>query len=222
MGVWYLLFLGYLFLGIAISADIFMEAIEVITSQTTIKYIKVHDKYTNKTKEIPQEETVWNATLANLTLMAFGSSAPEIILSTLEAVKELGEPAGDLGPSTIVGSAAFNLLVISGVSIAAVDGVKKIDDLGVFFTTATFSIFAYVWLFLCLQVYTEGEVTITEASWTFAFFFILIIIAVSADKYRQVVKKKESSQRETEKNGCKTFLRAMAKEHGEVAVLAAA
>lgn len=39
MGVWYLLFLGYLFLGIAISADIFMEAIEVITSQTTVKYI---------------------------------------------------------------------------------------------------------------------------------------------------------------------------------------
>ena len=34
MGVAYLLFLGYLFLGISISADIFMEAIEVITSQT--------------------------------------------------------------------------------------------------------------------------------------------------------------------------------------------
>lgn len=110
----------------------------------------MHDKYTNKTKEIAQEETVWNATLANLTLMAFGSSAPEIILSTLEAIKELGHPAGDLGPSTIVGSAAFNLLVISGVSIASVEQPKKIDDLGVFFTTATFSIFAYVWLFLCL------------------------------------------------------------------------
>ena len=82
--------------------------------------------------------------------MAFGSSAPEIILSTLEAVKELGHPAGDLGPSTIVGSAAFNLLIISGVSILAVDDIKKIDDMGVFFTTAIFSIFAYVWLFLCL------------------------------------------------------------------------
>lgn len=36
MGVVYLLFLGYLFLGISISADIFMEAIEVITSKTSI------------------------------------------------------------------------------------------------------------------------------------------------------------------------------------------
>ena len=34
MGFVYLCFLGYLFLGIAIIADIFMEAIEVITSST--------------------------------------------------------------------------------------------------------------------------------------------------------------------------------------------
>jgi hypothetical protein len=32
MGVYYFIFLFYLFLGISISADIFMEAIEVITS----------------------------------------------------------------------------------------------------------------------------------------------------------------------------------------------
>lgn len=34
MGFIYIVFLCYLFLGISISADIFMEAIEVITSQT--------------------------------------------------------------------------------------------------------------------------------------------------------------------------------------------
>ena len=32
MGPSYLIFMGWLFMGIAISADIFMEAIEVITS----------------------------------------------------------------------------------------------------------------------------------------------------------------------------------------------
>jgi len=36
MGFFYLAFLGYLFLGIAISADIFMDAIQVITSKTTL------------------------------------------------------------------------------------------------------------------------------------------------------------------------------------------
>lgn len=86
MGVAYLLFLGYLFLGISISADIFMEAIEVITSKTQITVVT--DEKTGDTYEM--ESAVWNPTLANLTLMAFGSSAPEIILSTLEALKSLG------------------------------------------------------------------------------------------------------------------------------------
>jgi len=88
---------------------------------------------------------------ANLTLMAFGSSAPEIILSVVEALKDMGEPAGDLGPSTIVGSAAFNLLVISALSIYAVgEDVKKIDGYGVFMITSFFSVFAYVWMYYCL------------------------------------------------------------------------
>ena len=183
MGVSYLIFLGYLFLGIAISADKFMEAIDVITSKVTV--IEVYDDKTEA--KFQMEVPIWNPTMANLTLMAFGSSAPEIILSVLEAVKSLGEPAGDLGPSTIVGSAAFNLLVISGVSIYAVGGddneVKKIDDMGVFCTTAFFSVFAYIWLFLCLTVNTKGVVTVTEAAWTFGFFFILLVLAFGMDKY---------------------------------------
>lgn len=123
--------------------------------------------------------------MANLTLMAFGSSAPEIILSTLEAVKDLGKPSGDLGPSTIVGSAAFNLLIISAVSIMSVDEVKKIDGMGVFLTTSFFSIFAYVWLFYCLSINSKGTVSVQEASWTFGFFFILLILAFICDKVNQ-------------------------------------
>jgi hypothetical protein len=46
MGVMYMLFLIYLFLGISISADIFMEAIEVITSKTSL--IEVVDEKTEK------------------------------------------------------------------------------------------------------------------------------------------------------------------------------
>merc|ERR1711935_524794 len=101
----------------------------------------------------------WNPTVANLTLMALGSSAPEILLAVLETVTRLGKCPGKLGPSTIVGSAAFNLLVISGVSIYAVTpendtdkekdpdqiGIKKINDMGVFTITAVMSVFSYVW-----------------------------------------------------------------------------
>ena len=98
--------------------------------------------------------------------MALGSSAPEILLSCIEVIKTLGDCPGELGPSTIVGSAAFNLLVISGVSVYAVTeendtdddrddtvppGVKKINDMGVFAVTCTSSLWAYIWLFICVS-----------------------------------------------------------------------
>ena len=45
MGAVYLIFLGYLFLGVAISADIFMEAIDVITSKVSVvKFIDPKSK----------------------------------------------------------------------------------------------------------------------------------------------------------------------------------
>ena len=128
--------------------------------------------------------------------MALGSSAPEIILALYETIMNLDGCPGELGASTIVGSAAFNLLVISGLSIYAVDeacdtdperdpktplGVKKINDLGVFSITATSSVFAYIWMFIVLL---DQNVSISEAWLTFAFFFILIISAYGADAYK--------------------------------------
>jgi solute carrier family 8 (sodium/calcium exchanger) len=126
-------------------ADKFMEAIEVITA--TVKSVEVPDKNGNIVR---YEVAVWNPTVANLSLMALGSSAPEILLAVSEVCAKLGEPAGELGPSTIVGSAAFNLLFISAVCIPAVEAPTKIDDLGVFIVTSIFSLFAYIWMFLCL------------------------------------------------------------------------
>lgn len=225
LGIAYFAFLVYLFLGISISADIFMEAIEVITSKTKLIDVMDSEGGANYQIEVP----VWNATMANLTLMAFGSSAPEIILSVIEALKDLGEKAGELGPSTIVGSAAFNLLVISGVSIWAVGGetgeIKKIDDMGVFLTTSVFSIFAYVWLYVCLAISSSGEVTIAESVLTFAYFFILLILAFCADKYNQSKKAKidnENTERDNQRKMKKARLRSIARLKGDTAVLAAA
>ena len=147
--VFYGLILAYLFLGIAIVSDIFMEAIEEITSKTEL--IIETDSFG---KEEVIERVVWNPTVANLTLMALGSSAPEIMLATLETIINLEKEPQELGPSTIVGSAAFNLLIISAVSIVCVDEVKKIDDLIVFTITSIFSIFAYVWMYVCLEIWT--------------------------------------------------------------------
>jgi len=145
--------------------------------------VEVCDK-TGKNKYFV-EKPVWNATIANLSLMALGSSAPEILLSVLETMQRLGKPSGALGPSTIVGSAAFNLLFISAVCIPAVDEPKKIFDMGVFLTTAVFSVFAYLWLYYCLIVSSPGQVTSVEGWLTLSFFFILLVLAFGADKYNQ-------------------------------------
>jgi hypothetical protein len=52
---------------------------------------------------------------------------PEIMLAVLDTVQTLGSTPGELGPSTIVGSAAFNLFVISAVCVTALpDGEVKV------------------------------------------------------------------------------------------------
>jgi len=124
---------------------------------------------------------VWNDTVANLTLMALGSSAPEILLSVIEL---LGNEfySGALGPSTIVGSAAFNLFCISAVCVSAItDGVRYIKDTSVFSITAAFSVFAYVWLVVILMLITPNVVDVWEGFLTFFYFPILVTLAYLAD-----------------------------------------
>jgi len=118
--------------------------------------------------------------------MALGSSAPEILLSIIETLLTLDNTPGELGPSTIVGSAAFNLLVISGISILAVKTpeIKKVDDTGVFLITSVWSVFAYVWMYICLSLWTPEIITIEEGVITLIFFVLLVVTAFGADRYR--------------------------------------
>ena len=79
-GLLYGVLMLWLFIGVAIVSDKFMESIEMITAQE--KEVSVKDPRTGKTQVIIVK--VWNETVANLTLMALGSSAPEIMLSVIE------------------------------------------------------------------------------------------------------------------------------------------
>lgn len=73
--------------------------------------------------------------------------------------------AGDLGPGTIVGSAAFNLFVIIGLCIYVIPSpdVRQVKHLGVFFVTATWSVLAYVWLYLIIAQITPGYVDVSTS-----------------------------------------------------------
>ena len=180
----YMLSMVYMFLGVSIVADRFMAAIEVITSKEKEVLIK---KGNGETAVVSVR--IWNETVSNLTLMALGSSAPEILLAVIEICHK-GFLAGDLGPSTIVGSAAFNLFVIIAICVSCLpEGeVRRIKHLRVFFITAAWSIFAYVWLYFILSVSSEGVVEVWEAVLTFLFFPGTVVTAYIADKKLLVYK----------------------------------
>jgi len=178
-GLLYAVLMVYLFIGVAIASDKFMESIEMITAQE--KEVSVKDRRTGKTQVIIVK--VWNETVANLTLMALGSSAPEIMLSVIE-IWAKNFKAGDLGPGTIVGSAAFNLFMIIGFCQYVIpdDEVRKIKHLRVFFVTATWSVFAYIWLYVILGPISYGRVEVWEGVLTFLFFPMTVYTAFVADR----------------------------------------
>jgi len=172
-GVLYFCGLAWCFLGVGIIADLFMGAIETITSKRRTKTLKNGTSVT---------VNAWNSTVANLTLMALGSSAPEILLSVIEL---MGNDfySGELGPGTIVGSAAFNLLVIIAVCVYVIpDGESRtMRQPKVFILTGFFSVFAYLWLVIILAVITPDKIEIWEGAVTFAFFPLLVVLAYLVD-----------------------------------------
>ncbi|XP_013780912.1 sodium/calcium exchanger 1-like [Limulus polyphemus] len=194
-GIVYFVSLGYMFVGVAIIADRFMASIEVITSKEKEVVIK---------KPNGEKQTIsvriWNETVSNLTLMALGSSAPEILLSIIEVYGQNFE-AGELGPGTIVGSAAFNMFVIIAICVYSIpDGEsRKIKHLRVFFVTMTWSVFAYIWLYLILTWSSYGVIEVWEGVTTFLFFPATVLTAYIADRrlliYKYLSKKYRVNKR---------------------------
>uniref|UniRef100_A0A5S6R3W4 Calx-beta domain-containing protein n=1 Tax=Trichuris muris TaxID=70415 RepID=A0A5S6R3W4_TRIMR len=183
-GLIYLLALTYMFLGVSIAADRFMGAIEVITSQE--RSITLRKKDGSKVKI---KVRIWNETVSNLTLMALGSSAPEILLSIIEICGN-GFEAGDLGPNTIVGSAAFNMFMILAICVVAIprNEVRKQLHLNVFLVTAIWSIFAYIWLYIILAVSSPGVIDVWEGTATFLMFPLTVLTAYMADRWLSLKK----------------------------------
>ncbi|XP_077380071.1 sodium/calcium exchanger 1-like isoform X4 [Festucalex cinctus] len=184
-----------MFLGVSIIADRFMASIEVITSQER----QITVKRANGEK-LTTTVRIWNETVSNLTLMALGSSAPEILLSVVEICGHNFD-AGELGPNTIVGSAAFNMFVIIGICVYVIpDGeTRRVKHLRVFFVTAAWSVFAYTWLYLILAYFSPGVVEIWEGLLTLFFFPVCVSFAYVADRrllfYKYVYKRYRAGKR---------------------------
>lgn len=181
-GCLYVCAILYMFVGIAIAADSFMMSIEMITSKKRIIY--TYDRITQQ--RVAKEVFVWNETISNLTLMALGSSAPEILISVFETLATLSDtkPKESLGLFTIIGSASYNMIFITAICVMVLPAgtSKKINEFGVFLITSFWSVFAYCWLLFVIRYNSPNVIELWEAVLTLLFFPALVISAWMQDR----------------------------------------
>ncbi|KAJ1695193.1 hypothetical protein LUZ63_011891 [Rhynchospora breviuscula] len=177
----YLLGLAYCFIGLSAITSKFFHSMENMMRQTK-KVVQI-DPDTNL--PVVKEEKCWNYTIADISLLAFGTSFPQISLATIDAIRNIGQlTAGGLGPGTLVGSAAFDLFPIHAVCVVVprAGSLKKISDLGVWLVELFWSFWAYIWLYIILEVWTPNVVTLWEALLTVLQFGLLLFHAYAQDK----------------------------------------
>ncbi|XP_044492928.1 magnesium/proton exchanger isoform X3 [Mangifera indica] len=146
----YIVGLAYCFIGLSSITAHFFRSMENIVKHSR-RVVEI-DPCSNA--KIVRYEKVWNYAIADITLLAFGTSFPQISLATIDAIQNLGSLyAGGLGPGTLVGSAAFDLFPIHAVCVVVPKAgeLKKISDIGVWLVELFWSFWAYVWLYIILE-----------------------------------------------------------------------
>ena len=106
--------------------------------------------------------------VAGASLMAMGSSAPELSIALLALFRE-GGAHSDVGIGTIVGSAVFNILVITGVSAIVRDARITLPVIirdTVFYMTS---------IILLLVTFFDGRITLKE-SLLFLIWYVLYLV----------------------------------------------
>ncbi|EDQ85952.1 uncharacterized protein MONBRDRAFT_38586 [Monosiga brevicollis MX1] len=82
----------------------------------------------------------------------------------------------ETGPGTIVGSAAFNMLMIIAYCMTS-EQPLRVEAITVLHFTAGASIFAYIWLYIIVSASSPGEIEIWEAALTTIFFPLFVLVA---------------------------------------------
>nr|XP_011458732.1 PREDICTED: magnesium/proton exchanger [Fragaria vesca subsp. vesca] len=177
----YFLGLAYCFLGLSAITARFFRSMESVVSHTR----EVVDVDPCTGGKVIRHEKVWNFTIADISLLAFGTSFPQISLATIDAIRNIGSLyAGGLGPGTLVGSAAFDLFPIHAVCVVVPKAgeLKKIADIGVWLVELFWSFWAYIWLYIILEVWTPNVITLWEALLTVLQYGLLLTHAYAQDK----------------------------------------
>lgn len=144
---------------------------------------KVCDEYFIESLDQIAQRLKMSHDIAGATLMAIGSSAPELFIAVIALIKPGNHEA--IGMGTIVGSAIFNILVIIGASAVVRNTVLKWQPV------LRDTMFYTISILLLLLVFRDGTIDILEAS---IFVVIYIIYLVALSQWNKFVKIKEDQK----------------------------
>ncbi|XP_006479976.1 magnesium/proton exchanger isoform X2 [Citrus sinensis] len=153
----YFLGLAYCFIGLSAITARFFRSMENVVKHSR-KVVEI-DPVTKA--EVVRYEKVWNYAITDIALLAFGTSFPQISLATIDAIRSIGN-------------------LYAGVPKAG--ELKKISDIGVWLVELFWSFWAYVWLYIILEVWTPNVITFWEALLTVLQYGLLLIHAYAQDK----------------------------------------
>ena len=111
-------------------------------------------------------------------------SAPEIFLTIIGIIGNSFQN-DELGSNLIIGSGAFNILVITAISICVIPTgeTRKIENYPLFIVSIFFSMLAFVWLLVILRFVTPGVVEVWEAALTVLFLPVLCLSCYATEKF---------------------------------------
>ncbi len=141
---------------------------------------QVSDKYFIPALDDIAKELKLSNDMAGATLMAIGSSAPELFVAIISIIKPGNHI--EIGIGTIVGSAVFNILVIIGA--IAVIRTSIINWQTVFRDTLFYS----ASVLLLLWSFYDGRITLVESVIFIAIYLLYVFMVL---KWRKIFKYKE-------------------------------
>ena len=142
---------------------------------------RICDKYFVESLDKIAHKLKMSSDMAGATLMAAGSSAPELFVAIIALLKPGGHE--DIGTGTIVGSALFNILVIVGASAVAIK--KTILSWQPVVRDTIFYSFSIIMLILAFR---DGRVDFMEAL-MFVGLYAIYLVAVA--KWRKILPYKD-------------------------------
>lgn len=157
----------------------------------------VTDGFFIESLDIISQKLRLSSDVAGATLMAVGSSAPELAIALIALFRPGGH--GDVGIGAIVGSALFNVLVITGAAAIA-------RPLKITFLIVTRDVIVYtISLSLLLWAFWDATILPYEAATFLAFYGAYIVLLLlwsrhferDADPIKMVVKSVEADRKRT-------------------------